>query len=111
MREAVAERLGQNLWAARRRVGFSQEELGALCSLHRTEIGLIEGGRRIPRADTLVKLASALDVSAGELLRGIEWTVAAPTRPGNFAVQPSTSPTRSKPDLRKTKKVLPDSLR
>lgn len=34
-REA-AERLGHNLWRARR-AGFSQEELGALCSLRCTE--------------------------------------------------------------------------
>lgn len=84
-REA-AERLGRNLFMARRRAGFSQEELGALACLHRTEIGFIEGGRRLPRVDTLVKLASALDVRTEELLDGIEWIVPAPTRPGTFAV-------------------------
>ena len=57
-REA-AERLGRNLFMARRRAGFSQEELGSLACLHRTEIGFIEGGRRLPRVDTLGKLASA----------------------------------------------------
>lgn len=110
MRDAVAERLGRNLWVARRRVGYSQAELGALCSLHRTEIGLVENGRRIPRADTLVKLAAALEVSAEELLRGIEWTAPAPTRPGSFAVQPSSA-SRSTPVLRGTAKLLPDALR
>ncbi|HEY3434777.1 MAG TPA: helix-turn-helix transcriptional regulator [Solirubrobacterales bacterium] len=84
--EAAAKRLGRNLFMARRRIGFSQEELGALACLHRTEIGFIEGGRRLPRVDTLVKLASALDVRAEELLDGIEWTVPAPSRPGAFAV-------------------------
>jgi transcriptional regulator with XRE-family HTH domain len=84
--EAAAKRLGRNLFMARRRAGFSQEELGALASLHRTEIGFIEGGRRLPRVDTLLKLASALDVKAEELLDGIEWIAPAPTRPGTFAV-------------------------
>ena len=84
-REA-ADRLGRNLFMARRRAGFSQEELGALACLHRTEIGFIEGGRRLPRVDTLVKLAAALGVRAEELLDGIEWIVPAPTRPGTFAV-------------------------
>jgi transcriptional regulator with XRE-family HTH domain len=84
--EAAAKRLGRNLFMARRRAGFSQEELGALACLHRTEIGFIEGGRRLPRVDTLVKLASALDVRGEELLDGIEWIVPAPTRPGTFAV-------------------------
>lgn len=84
--EIAAKRLGRNLLMARRRAGLSQEELGALACLHRTEIGFIEGGRRLPRVDTLVKLASALDVKAEELLDGIEWIVPAPTRPGTFAV-------------------------
>jgi transcriptional regulator with XRE-family HTH domain len=84
-REA-AERLGRNLFMARRRAGFSQEELGALACLHRTEIGFIEGGRRLPRVDTLVKLASALGVRAEALLEGIEWIAPAPSRPGSFTV-------------------------
>jgi DNA-binding XRE family transcriptional regulator len=47
--EAAAKRLGRNLFMARRRAGFSQEELGALACLHRTEIGFIERGQRLPR--------------------------------------------------------------
>jgi transcriptional regulator with XRE-family HTH domain len=85
----AAERLGRNLFMARRRAGFSQEELGSLACLHRTEIGFIEGGRRLPRVDTLVKLAAALGVRTEELLDGIEWTVPAPSRKGSFAVRPA----------------------
>jgi DNA-binding XRE family transcriptional regulator len=40
----VAGQLGRNVWMARRRAGFSQEALGAVASLHRTEIGLISTG-------------------------------------------------------------------
>jgi transcriptional regulator with XRE-family HTH domain len=109
MRDAVAERLGRNLRAARRRVGYSQAELGALCSLHPTEISYIENGRRTPGAATLVKLVRVLKISADDLLRGIDWTIPAPTRPGSFAVQPPTSP--GKPVLCRKKKLLPDSLR
>jgi transcriptional regulator with XRE-family HTH domain len=87
--EAAAKRLGRNLFMARRRAGFSQEELGALACLHRTEIGFIEGGRRLPRVDTLVKLASALEIRADELVAGIEWIAPAPTRSGSFAVRRS----------------------
>ncbi len=86
--QETAERLGHNVLRARRRAGFSQEELGALACLHRTEIGFVESGRRLPRADTLLKLASALGIDAGELLEGVEWVVPAPTRPGSFAIQP-----------------------
>lgn len=38
-----------------------------LCSLHRTEIGHVENGRRLPRVDTLLKLASALAVPGGRV--------------------------------------------
>jgi hypothetical protein len=33
----AAKRLSRNLFMARRRAGFSQEELGAMVCLHRTE--------------------------------------------------------------------------
>lgn len=82
----AAERIGKNLWRARRRAGFSQEELGALCSLHRTEIGHLEQGRRIPRVDTLMKIATTLEVGVEHLLRGIEWIPPGPQASGSFAV-------------------------
>ena len=85
--EGAAKRLGRNLFMARRRAGFSQEELGALACLHRTEIGMVENGIRLPRVDTIIKLASALDVKPEELLEGIEWIVPAPVRPGGFSVR------------------------
>lgn len=82
----AAARLGKNLWRARRRAGFSQEELGALCSLHRTEIGHLEQGRRIPRVDTLMKIAAVLEVGVEHLLRGIEWIPPGPQASGSFAI-------------------------
>lgn len=84
-REA-AERLGRNLWRARRRAGLSQERLGALCSLHRTEIGHLEQGRRTPRVDTLMKIAATLEVGVEHLLHGIEWIPPGPQASGSFAV-------------------------
>ncbi len=70
----IAARFGANLAAARRRSGFSQEEVGVRASLHRTEIGLLERGERVPRIDTAVKLAGSVGASLDELLSGIEWT-------------------------------------
>jgi ribosome-binding protein aMBF1 (putative translation factor) len=69
-----------NLWRARRRSGLSQEDLGFRAGLHRTEISLLEVGGRLPRIDTLVKLAGALEIEPGELLEGIAWN------PGSVAV-------------------------
>jgi transcriptional regulator with XRE-family HTH domain len=62
-----------NLWKARRRSGLSQEELGFRAGLHRTEISLLEVGGRLPRIDTLVRLAGGLGIEPGELLDGIVW--------------------------------------
>lgn len=83
----VAERFGRNLLAARRRAGFSQEELGVFAALHRTEIGLLENGRRVPRIDTLVKLAACLGVPPGDLLAGIDWIPRMPSE-GSYLVEP-----------------------
>lgn len=67
--------------------GLLQEALGALCSLHRTEIGMIEKGRRLPRVDTLMKLADAMGVRVETLLVGIEWIPPGPNAGGSFAVR------------------------
>ena len=75
--EEVATKFGRNLFRCRRRAAMSQEELGTLASLHRTEIGMLENGTRLARVDTLMKLAGALSISPLELLDGIHWT------PGN----------------------------
>ena len=78
-------KFGRNLWRCRRRASISQEELGALASLHRTEIGMVEQGKRLPRVDSLIKLACALSISPMELLEGIHWTPGTPSE-GGFAI-------------------------
>jgi transcriptional regulator with XRE-family HTH domain len=69
----IARRFGANFKRVRMRAGLSQEEVGWLASLHRTEVGLLERGERTPRIDTLVKLAGALEVPPERLLAGIAW--------------------------------------
>ena len=71
------DRFSINLRKARRKAKISQEELGFRCDLHRTEISLLERGGREPRLGTIVKLASALDVTPEELCTGISWNVKA----------------------------------
>jgi len=82
----VARCFGENLLLQRRRAKLSQEELGFRASLHRTEIGQLEQGVRLPRIDTLVKLAGALSVPPGDLLKGISWSPGS-TREGGFKVR------------------------
>ena len=81
--EGFKAQFSTNLYRARKRAGFSQEGLGFRAEIHRTEVGLIERGQRIPRIDTLVKLAGALEVSPCDLLDGIAWEPAE-TRAGSF---------------------------
>ena len=70
--DAIRERLSFNLRSQRERAGLSQERLAELCDLDRTEISLLERGKRLPRLDTLVLLARGLGLSStAELLDGI----------------------------------------
>lgn len=83
----LAVQFGGNLRYCRGRADLSQEELAYLASLHRTEIGLLETGARLPRIDTLMKLAGALSIPPEELLDGIEWQPGSVQR-GEFGVAP-----------------------
>jgi transcriptional regulator with XRE-family HTH domain len=70
----VAARFGDNLARCRKLADLSQEKLSVRASLHRTEISQLERGLRTARVDTLVKLLGSLEVSAEELLVGLDWT-------------------------------------
>ncbi len=66
------ERFASNLRSHRQRLGLSQEALGAVCGLHRTEISLLERAEREPRLSTIVRLARGLGVRPAKLLDGID---------------------------------------
>ena len=84
----VARCFAENLVRYRHAADLSQEELGFRASLHRTEIGLLERGARIPRIDTVVKLAGALEVEPGDLLVGLSWKIGGFSA-GAFRISPS----------------------
>ncbi len=69
----IADRFAANLVRLRAAAELTQEELAERAAVHRTQIGLLEGGKRLPRLDTLVKLAGSLGVSTAELTEGIVW--------------------------------------
>jgi len=79
----VSALFAENLLRLRKEAGFSQEDLGLRAALHRTEISLLERGTRIPRIDTLVKLAGALEIAPCDLLEGIVWRAGTATE-GRF---------------------------
>jgi transcriptional regulator with XRE-family HTH domain len=74
----IAAQFGDNLIRQRKLADLSQDELSFRASVHRTEISQLERGLRIPRIDTVVKLAVSLEASVEELLVGISWV------PGNM---------------------------
>jgi len=73
----IAARFGDNLKRLRERADLSQEEVSYRASLHRTEVSQLERGLRLPRVDTVAKLAAALEADPGEFFEGIVW------EPGN----------------------------
>lgn len=76
------EAFGERLIVARFEHGrISQEALGERAEIHRTQVSMIETGRRMPLLETFVKLAGALDRSPGDLLGPIRWV---PGSPGRF---------------------------
>jgi len=70
---SFAEDFGANLRRLRRSAGLSQEEMSFRASIHRIAVGMIERGERVPRADTVAKLAGSLEVEPGVLFEGIVW--------------------------------------
>ena len=88
---SVAKTFGTNLSRHRGANGLSQEEVGRMADLHRTEVSQLERGLRVPRIDTLIKLAATLGVTPAALLAGIEWQPAE-IRPGGFRASWESEP-------------------
>jgi transcriptional regulator with XRE-family HTH domain len=91
---SVARQFGENLRRERKRADLSQEEVGFRASLHRTEVGLLERGARVPRIDTLIKLAAVLGVRIDcALLDRIVWSPPSRSaRAGAFEIESRIEP-------------------
>lgn len=60
--------LADNIRSFRNKKNLSQEELAAMCNLHRTYIGSVERGERNVTLSTLEAFSSALCVNVADLL-------------------------------------------
>ena len=69
----MAERFAENLLRLSKGRKLSQEELALRAAVHRTQISLMESGKRLPRFETLIKMAGALGVDLPRLVEGIAW--------------------------------------
>jgi len=63
--------VGERIRNRRLALNLSQEELADRSGLHRTYIGSLERGERNATIIVLAKVAAALEIDTGELLRGI----------------------------------------
>jgi transcriptional regulator with XRE-family HTH domain len=90
--EDIARLLADQVKAVRKQRGMSQEDLCYAACLHRTEVGMIERGVRLPRIDTLIKIAGALGVGVGDLVDHLTWHPPGP-RSGTFTVGPRRNDT------------------
>lgn len=82
---SVAERFAENMARERRLAGLTQDEVSVRAGIHRTEVSQLERGLRVPRIDTLVKVAAALECKPAALLAGLAWKPAE-TLGGRFEV-------------------------
>jgi transcriptional regulator with XRE-family HTH domain len=69
--DTPAARFGTNLRWARERAGLSQEALANEASVDRAAVSVFERGRRNPNLRTILRLARALELPPGVLVRGI----------------------------------------
>ncbi len=79
----VAGILGPRIRRIRRGLDMSQEALAHNAEIHRTQVSLIEHGERLPRIDTVIKIAGGLGALPCVLLDGIAWEVG-DRRPGRI---------------------------
>lgn len=63
---------GDVIRAHRAKAGLSQEDLADEAGLHRTYIGLVERGQRMPSIEMVRRLALALDTSMTLLMTALE---------------------------------------
>lgn len=67
-----ARKIGENLRAARRRAGLTQEKLAEQVQVSTVFISQLETGARAPSLDTLLALSARLHVTLDALVRGGE---------------------------------------
>lgn len=63
--------MGRRIRRARRALGWTQEDLGDATGIDQTRISVFERGRKSMHLRTFLKLANALNVDPGDLVRGL----------------------------------------
>lgn len=79
----IESTFGRVLAGRRRRAGLTQEALAEACDLHATYVSQLERGLKSPTLRVLFRLANAVGVSPGALLRAVERELAKPSGGGS----------------------------
>jgi len=69
MKSGILKKFAERVKRLRKQKGWSQEELGHKCGLHRTYIGSIERSERNISLINIEKIAKALGISADKLVK------------------------------------------
>lgn len=85
--QEFVDQFRRNLRRRRLDAGMSIRQVADRAELSRTTVSLFEAGKRLPRIDTMIKLAGALGVEPGELLGGIAFRAPEGERPAGFYVR------------------------
>lgn len=74
----MLQRLGQRIRELRSQKNWSQEEFAEVCGVHRTYIGHLERGEKNVSFGSIVRVATALNVTLSELFARVESEDASP---------------------------------
>jgi transcriptional regulator with XRE-family HTH domain len=91
--DEVRERFGINLRQGRKQLGVTQYEIAFRAEVALPAVGLFELGKKIPRIDTFIRLAGAVERNPSELIAGILWI------PGEVVATPGNFDVPEDPDL------------
>jgi transcriptional regulator with XRE-family HTH domain len=67
------DRFASNAVELRTRAGLSQADAGLRAGLHRSEFSMLERRLRMPRLDTLLRVAGGIEAEPWELIEGLGW--------------------------------------
>jgi len=68
---SAATEIGRRIRVARQELGISLEDLGELADVNWTTVGKIERGASSPTVESLIRIATALEVDPGVFVSGI----------------------------------------
>ena len=85
-RSRAAEVFGRRVRDARIALGMSQEDIAGLADMHVTNYGRVERGEANSELHTIVRLATALNVDPGELMKGLYGADMLPDRSRAYSV-------------------------